>query len=225
MSKEILNQVKDEVARKHGYRDWQELFYRLVYPKDIEKYQDESALAYHERISKSNKKTWDSPDVKEVFEYASLHALVAGFDLTIHQRGDAKKELGQLLAWKESAMKILNSVDDQEIGKLLGVPLGESVHENLLPKIRELKAMVGYRHSRDYDKLWKLINCGHRIPGWLTNKSIGDVPVRDLVEIKLSPATGNYSIGVRGHGYEGFEDGYEGFLQVCKERDLVFLLP
>lgn len=114
----------------------------LYYGKDDPSLDDRDILDYFNKKASQYatdraKKLWIEPDVKEVFEYASLHALVAGFDLTIHQRGDAKRELGRLLAWKESAMKILSAVDDQAIGKLLGVPIGHSISENLLEKIRE----------------------------------------------------------------------------------------
>jgi hypothetical protein len=50
---------------------------------------------------------------------------------------EAGKELEELRAWKESAMKVMP--DFQEIGKLLNIPLGTSVSEQIIPKIKELK--------------------------------------------------------------------------------------
>jgi hypothetical protein len=50
---------------------------------------------------------------------------------------EAGQELEELRAWKESAMKVMP--DFQEIGKLLDIPLGTSVSEQIIPKIKELK--------------------------------------------------------------------------------------
>jgi hypothetical protein len=50
---------------------------------------------------------------------------------------EAGQELEELRAWKESAMKVMP--DFQEIGKLLNIPLGTSVSEQIIPKIKELK--------------------------------------------------------------------------------------
>lgn len=47
-----------------------------------------------------------------------------------------QKEIDDLIEWKQSAMKILNEIDFQAIGKELDIPLGSSVSENLLCKIQ-----------------------------------------------------------------------------------------
>ncbi|MGE9312868.1 hypothetical protein ACLOAU_14565 [Niabella sp. CJ426] len=62
----------------------------------------------------------------------------------------------KLIAWKESAMKILSAVDDQEIGKLLGVPIGHSIHENLLEKIREYGDMRAKKALETFSKEYEL---------------------------------------------------------------------
>ena len=49
---------------------------------------------------------------------------------------EIQKEVQNLIEWKESAMKILNEIDFQAIGKELRIPLGESVSEKLLCKIQ-----------------------------------------------------------------------------------------
>jgi hypothetical protein len=55
----------------------------------------------------------------------------------LSQLKEAGQELEELRAWKESAMKVMP--DFQEIGKLLNIPLGTSVSEQIIPKIKELK--------------------------------------------------------------------------------------
>lgn len=51
--------------------------------------------------------------------------------------GQQQGELEQLRAWKESAMSVMP--DYQAIGKALGVKLGESVHDKILPGVERLK--------------------------------------------------------------------------------------
>lgn len=53
---------------------------------------------------------------------------------------EIQKEVQNLIEWKESAMKILNEIDFQAIGKELRIPLGESVSEKLLCKIQHHKS-------------------------------------------------------------------------------------
>jgi hypothetical protein len=65
--------------------------------------------------------------------------------------------------------------------------------------------------------LWKLINEGHRIPGWLIGYTIWD-----LVEIEILPS-GKYKIGTRGIGYEGFENTLESFKLTCEYYSLHFI--
>ncbi len=66
------------------------------------------------------------PDNEEHSEFADRIS-----DIEIVQ-----KEINDLIEWKKSAMKILNEIEFQAIGKELGIPLGASVSENLLCKIQ-----------------------------------------------------------------------------------------
>lgn len=50
--------------------------------------------------------------------------------------GEHDKELKQLKAWKESAMA--NYPDMQKIGRLIGVPLGQSIHDKIIPFLEKL---------------------------------------------------------------------------------------
>ena len=49
---------------------------------------------------------------------------------------DIQKEVQNLIEWKESAMEIFNKIDLQAIGNELNLPLGSSISENLLNKIK-----------------------------------------------------------------------------------------
>lgn len=52
-----------------------------------------------------------------------------------------EKELRELRAWKQSAIAVMP--DYQRIGKLLGVPLGESVHDKIVPALEALASRRG----------------------------------------------------------------------------------
>lgn len=49
-----------------------------------------------------------------------------------------QKEVQDLIERKESVMKILNEIDLQGVGKVLGIKLGSSIAPQVLPKIKEL---------------------------------------------------------------------------------------
>jgi hypothetical protein len=49
----------------------------------------------------------------------------------------AREEIERLTQWKKEAVAVMP--DFQEIGKLLNIPLGTSVSEQIIPKIKELK--------------------------------------------------------------------------------------
>lgn len=50
------------------------------------------------------------------------------------------KEIESLRAWKESAMSV--DYDPQKVGKLLGVKLGDSIHDKIVPGIMALKEEI-----------------------------------------------------------------------------------
>lgn len=51
-------------------------------------------------------------------------------------------EHDELRVWKESCLKVESAWDPQEIGRLLGIPLGEDIRANIKPKIEELLRRV-----------------------------------------------------------------------------------
>jgi hypothetical protein len=55
--------------------------------------------------------------------------------------GNLREERDQLLAWKQSALELEKEWDCQRIGKLLHIPLGESVRAGIEPAIVTLLAM------------------------------------------------------------------------------------
>lgn len=48
-------------------------------------------------------------------------------------------EASQLRSWKESAMRVLNGIDLQEVGKIIGLPLGTDIGPRIVPELRRLK--------------------------------------------------------------------------------------
>ena len=58
-----------------------------------------------------------------------------GYQLATDGR-EQEKELDELKAWKERAMEVMSPI--QEIGEVMNVKLGESIHDKILPFIREL---------------------------------------------------------------------------------------
>jgi hypothetical protein len=55
--------------------------------------------------------------------------------LSLPATQDEQKELEQLRAWKQEAMRVM--ADFQEIGKEIGVPLGQSIGDKILPYIKD----------------------------------------------------------------------------------------
>ncbi|TXH09379.1 MAG: hypothetical protein E6R03_16925, partial [Hyphomicrobiaceae bacterium] len=49
-----------------------------------------------------------------------------------------RKENAELEAWERVALSVMNELDTQAVGKLLGVPLGQSVYAAIEPGIRRL---------------------------------------------------------------------------------------
>jgi hypothetical protein len=61
-----------------------------------------------------------------------------------------EKRCEELEAWKESAMQVMNAANFQEIGKLLNVPLGESIADKIVPAIKALRERL-----RVVEECWK----------------------------------------------------------------------
>ncbi|HBG71398.1 MAG: hypothetical protein A2W93_14190 [Bacteroidetes bacterium GWF2_43_63] len=81
----------------------------------------------------------------------------------------------------------------------------------------------GFELSTDYKELWRLIHEGFRIPAWILYSRGYDDPIYDLVEVKT--LFGQYRIGVRGIGYEGFSKTIEEFESICKKYELRWVKP
>jgi len=83
--------------------------------------------------------------------------------------------------------------------------------------------MKGYILSKDYEKLWKLIKDGYRVPAWIENPRYGG-EIKDIVEVKIS-RSGDYMISTRGHGYESFKQTEDDFIETCEYYGLEYILP
>lgn len=64
------------------------------------------------------------------------------FQILSRQIADLKAENFHLKVWKESALDIMNKMDLQAIAKEIGLPLGSSIPENILPAINKLKKEI-----------------------------------------------------------------------------------
>jgi uncharacterized membrane protein YgaE (UPF0421/DUF939 family) len=49
-------------------------------------------------------------------------------------------KLQQLEAWKEESMEIMNATNYQELGKLMGLKLGQTIADKIVPYVKQLKA-------------------------------------------------------------------------------------
>jgi DNA repair exonuclease SbcCD ATPase subunit len=53
-----------------------------------------------------------------------------------------KKEAEQLRGWKESQLEVEATWNPQHVAKALGIPLGESIRPQILPRIADLKREI-----------------------------------------------------------------------------------
>lgn len=57
--------------------------------------------------------------------------------------------------WMDEAKQVFDNVNFQEVGKELGIPLGEIISNQILPKIRELKSQLQASKEIDTEKLFE----------------------------------------------------------------------
>lgn len=70
-----------------------------------------------------------------------------------------QRERDDLKNWKESALVEFNKIQTQEIGKEIGVTLGSSIHEQILPAIKNLKKIEHLK--KENEMLWDMIDNVH----------------------------------------------------------------
>lgn len=68
-------------------------------------------------------------------EYIAKESFLAGCQ---HVRQQLQRQVDELRKWKESALAVMP--DMQAIGKALKIPLGQSIHDKILPAIRQLQS-------------------------------------------------------------------------------------
>ncbi len=73
-----------------------------------------------------------------------------------------------------------------------------------------------YKKSKDYEKLWELINQGHRIAGWAKDRDRN----LSIVEIKLKGF-----IGCSGYAFSLYAGNFDAFDIACKSCQLEYILP
>lgn len=99
----------------------------------------------------------DTSDIdRETFDLA-INGCVKYAASLLKQKED---EIMELKEWKKSAIKVMPPI--QEIGKTIGVKLGESIHDKILPAIQELQSSVDkYRKLADAaEECYELLNLG-----------------------------------------------------------------
>ena len=84
--------------------------------------------------------------------------------------------------------------------------------------------MKGFKTSNDYSNLWELINNGIRVPCWVEKQYNSGRKYNVIAEVKLS-LNNKYSIGSPGIGYDGWENTKNGFIENCKEINLIYIQP
>lgn len=86
--------------------------------------------------------------------------------------------------------------------------------------------MKGFNLSTDYKKLFELIQQGYRIPAWVaTAINEDDVPIVNLVEVKLSFFKQKYMIGTSGISYDSYDSTFEQFEKDCTKYSLKYIEP
>jgi hypothetical protein len=69
------------------------------------------------------------------------------------QQQQLQQQIDDLQKWKESAMVIMK--DMQAIGKAIGVPLGQSIHDKILPAIQEMKQQQQQQRSYSEEDMYE----------------------------------------------------------------------
>lgn len=86
---------------------------------------------------------------------------------------DLQKEIKELRGWKESAIAIMP--DYQAIGLELGLHIGQSVYDKILPAIKQLKK--NNLNSNDVEQLLNQLEASHKV----TTPKAAIVEIRKLI--------------------------------------------
>jgi hypothetical protein len=90
---------------------------------------------------------WKARDIAEAHNAAVAAVLeeyndeVRAAHVMQQQLAAEREKVRELKEWKESALMVMP--DYQAIGKALGLQLGESVHDKILPAIQKVQPLVG----------------------------------------------------------------------------------
>ena len=184
MENQLLQKIKDEVAQLHEYDDWAQ----IDMTEDSECEKDAVKATMIDDVAQRYAEAYHSARIAEVakgecFErydvdlnYKTRNYLNAHDDanrlieyLNNKAAAFAAAKVDELTRWKESALKVLNALDLQELGKELVIGLGEDIASQVLPKVKELKALndndlfkIIERAYREYGNEEKLVTIGRR---------------------------------------------------------------
>lgn len=90
--------------------------------------------------------------------------------------------------------------------------------------------MKGYITSKDYSRLYELVEQGYRIAGWIDREfdkdSVNAQKIKTIVEIKQSGWVFRLpTIGYPGRSYEGIHITVKSFTILCESLDLEYIEP
>ncbi len=106
---------------------------KSILPSDLQKDFKEQL----EKEAKSYVKKQGSHERPHITEWDFTSGAEWSFSYFLPIIEKLQEENKELRAWKESAISVMP--DYQEIGKLLNVPLGQSVHDKIIPAIKGLQ--------------------------------------------------------------------------------------
>lgn len=99
---------------------------------------DEQALQKDELWKKAEKFLHDCTDVAWQSEAEAHEVIDAMVDFAIAHTANKNREIADFKRWKAEAIAVMP--DYQKIGELLGLKLGQSVHDKIVPGIEKLQA-------------------------------------------------------------------------------------
>ena len=78
----------------------------------------------------------------ESIAHETDYGILSRLTSMIEKQDTLEREAVELRAWKDSAQRVESEWDAQAVGKLLGVPLGESIRANIQPRITAMLAAL-----------------------------------------------------------------------------------
>lgn len=126
----------------------------MTIPQHIQDAIGEDAKRRFPNWPKDGPDIYHSNDVSDFQQESFMSGAEYGYSLALEW-------IRELENWKESAMRELNNIDLQAVGKELGIKLGLSISSNILPEIKRVKELLHevwnkqYPHPEAVQDLWE----------------------------------------------------------------------